>query len=118
MKKQIAKILRSAAKRLSPESSVKCSMFPDLKIERHEGRKLAIGFEMSEIDKMSVYAYEKQRSPYSVPKEELDKFYIEHFKNKINKGIFMAIEKNELIEYRIDKTSISGWIYVYIKEGK
>jgi hypothetical protein len=109
MKKWLAKKFIKWADRLDPEHVARIP-----KVDGYHSGKVGIGFVISseEIKKCAA----KDMISYSNASKKL----IAEAKERINQGIFLRIEKDSLIENKVqflkDGTKIEGWIRIYVKE--
>lgn len=109
MKKELAKTLRNIAQKLSPEYKL---LFPEVKIDRYDIEKLGVRYPLTMHEVEHICLNELGMNIYTTPIHVMRRACIDHLKDKIKKGLFMAIDKNNLIKYEIDEDCIRGYLYL------
>ena len=108
MKKQLAQFFLRLARRLDPQKEFTLA-------EVHEPKKLGIGYH---ITKKDVQEYRKHNPQFSSHRKALAAM-IEDTKKEIGMNILAGAYKNNLINYRVNKTlwvaDVYGDLYVYAK---
>lgn len=102
MKKYLAKIFREGANKLDPEVK---NTRPYFHLEEFDIREIGLGFIIGEPEIRQTYEY----------------IAVDEAKERIKKGIFLAIEQNNLIDFKINKLNnpfsiqVTGHLIVGIK---
>lgn len=112
MKKKFAKWLMLLAKAIDPQTHIVNAQH----IEDFEPKKLGLTCVVSKND------VKKYRADLNLSVRDGDRKIVRDAKERVAQSIYMAIEKNHLIEYDVKREdggfSVSGFLRVYIRSAE